>query len=310
MCAFCCFFMKCQKLGYRKVKDGLESNVKRTSFILNRFKRRRTSAGLILLYHRVTDLNSDPWQLCVSLRNFEQQMQLLSETCSPVSLRELASLLEAKHPPRSPVVVTFDDGYADNLHQALPTLEQFDVPATFFLTTGWLNRQREFWWDELDRLLLQPGSLPQTLRLTADGKSGKWCLGEAANYTAEDSEQNRRWCTLEKPPTVRHDAYYAIRKRLHALLQQNRQSVIDEILEWAGAEAVERPSHRRLSREEVNALSRSSIVEIGSHTVNHPVLTTLSLAAQKREIELSKTMLEEIIDRPVTSIALSARRLF
>jgi len=50
-------------------------------------------------------------------------------------------------------------------------------------------------------------------------------------------------------------------------------------------------------------LSRSSIVEIGAHTVNHPVLATLSPAAQKREIELSKTALEELIDRPVTSIA-------
>jgi peptidoglycan/xylan/chitin deacetylase (PgdA/CDA1 family) len=84
---------------------------------------------------------------------------------------------------------------------------------------------------------------------------------------------------------------------------QNRQSFIDEILEWAGAEAVERSSHRRLSREEINALSRSRIVEIGAHTVNHPALTTLSPTAQKREIEISKTALEEIIDRPVASIA-------
>ena len=100
MCAFYCLSMKGQKLGYRKVKDGPGNNVKITSFILNWFKRRRAPAGLILLYHRVTDLNSDPWQLCVSPRNFEQQMQLLRETCSPDSIGELASLLEAKHPPR------------------------------------------------------------------------------------------------------------------------------------------------------------------------------------------------------------------
>lgn len=230
-------------------------------------------------------------------------MQLLSETCSPVSLSELASVLEAKHPPRSPVVVTFDDGYADNLHQALPTLEQFEIPATFFLTTGWLNRQREFWWEELGRLLLEPGSLPETLRLTANGKSDKWCLGEAANYSAEGADRNRRWCNGEQPPTVRHDTYCALWKRLYALSPERRQSVLDEILEWVGAEAVERPSHRSLSREEVTVLSRSNIVEIGAHTVNHPVLTNLSAAIQKREIERCKTELEKLIHSPVTSIA-------
>jgi peptidoglycan/xylan/chitin deacetylase (PgdA/CDA1 family) len=284
-------------------KHGLESKVKRISFFINWFKHRRTSAGLILLYHRVADLNSDPWQLCVSPRNFEQQMQLLRERCSPVSLRELAPLLDAKQSPRSPVVVTFDDGYADNLHQALPTLEQFEIPATFFLTTGWLSRQREFWWDELDRLLLQPGSLPETLRLTADGKSEQWFLREEANYTAEDAEKNRWWGNREEPPTVRYETYYAVWKRLYTLSPQNRQSVLDEILEWAGAKAVERRSHRRLSREEIDALSQSSLVEIGAHTVNHPVLTALSPAAQKREIELNKISLEELIDRPVNSIA-------
>jgi peptidoglycan/xylan/chitin deacetylase (PgdA/CDA1 family) len=277
--------------------------MKGTSFIRNWFKRRREPNGLILLYHRVADLNSDPWQLCVSPGNFEQQMQLLREKYSPVPLHKLTSILSAKHSPLSPVAVTFDDGYADNLYQALPTLEQFEIPTTFFLTTGWLSRQREFWWDELDRLLLQPGHLPETLRLTADGKSDRWCLGETANYTAENAENYRRWCNWEQPPTVRHDIYYAVWKRLYALPPQNRQSVLDEILEWAGSEAVERPSHRRLSREEVNALSRSSIVEIGAHTVNHPVLTTLSPAAQKREIELSKTALEELINHPVTSFA-------
>lgn len=260
-------------------------------------------AGLILLYHRVTDLSSDPWQLCVSPSNFEQQMQVLREACSPVALHELSSLLGGKRSPRSPVVVTFDDGYADNLNQAMPKLKQFEIPATFFLTTGWLSWQREFWWDELDRLLLQPGRLPEIMRLTIDEKSDVCCLGEAANYTAEDADHHHRWCTLEQPPTLRHYTYYEVWKRLYPLPSQKRQSVLDEIVEWADAEVVERPTHRRLSKEEAIALSRNRLVEIGAHTVNHPVLPTLSPAAQKREVELSKTALEELLDRAVTSFA-------
>ena len=63
--------------------------------------------------------------------------------------------------PSAGVVVTFDDGYADNFHNAKPLLERYEIPATVFVTTGYLQDQREFWWDELERILLQPGTLPR-----------------------------------------------------------------------------------------------------------------------------------------------------
>jgi len=230
-------------------------------------------------------------------------MHVLRERFSPVPLHELPAALECKRPPRSPVAVTFDDGYADNLYQALPVLEQFEIPASFFPTAVWLCERGEFWWDELERLLLQPGSLPGMLHLEMEGKSETWAMGKVVDYTAEDVNRYRRWRAREHPPTERHSAYNALCNQLSNLPPEKRQSVLDDIREWARSEGQERPEHRRMSQEEVLTLSRSRLVDIGSHTVRHQALPTLDLLAQQREIERGKSALEELLDRPVTSFA-------
>jgi peptidoglycan/xylan/chitin deacetylase (PgdA/CDA1 family) len=72
---------------------------------------------------------------------------------------------------RSAIVVTFDDGYADNLCNAKPLLRRHEIPATVFMTTDILGSPKEFWQDDLERICLHPGVLPETLRLTINGKT-------------------------------------------------------------------------------------------------------------------------------------------
>lgn len=121
--------------------------------------------ALILMYHRVAEAASDPWSLCVAPERFAGHLQVLRTLARPVKLGDLTRLLINGHAPEpSSVTVTFDDGYNDNLCCAKPLLERYDVPATIFLTTGYLGSDREYWWDELERLFLQPGSLPSTLQ--------------------------------------------------------------------------------------------------------------------------------------------------
>jgi peptidoglycan/xylan/chitin deacetylase (PgdA/CDA1 family) len=80
-----------------------------------------------------------------------------------VPLRELVNDLEG-HRLKEAVAITFDDGYSDNCHAAKPLLERLSVSATLFLMTGYIGR-REFWWDELERVVLGAGDLPlETLR--------------------------------------------------------------------------------------------------------------------------------------------------
>ena len=126
---------------------------------------------IILMYHRVADETCDPWGLCVAPRHFEQQMEVLRKSFSVTPICQLAVFLAEGKVPRGSVAITFDDGYADNVHAAKTILERHELPATLFVVSKYVGGQIEFWWDELDRLLLQPGTLPDRFELNIGGRS-------------------------------------------------------------------------------------------------------------------------------------------
>src|SRR5262245_6305242 len=84
----------------------------------------------ILMYHRVTQADSDPFSLRVTPEHFAEHLQYLRSQYPVLSLAELKKALKANSLPRRAVVVTFDDGYADNRWHALPLLERYEVPST------------------------------------------------------------------------------------------------------------------------------------------------------------------------------------
>src|SRR5436190_558012 len=103
------------------------------------------------MYHRVAEVERDRHQLCVRPDRFEAQVAWLAERVDVVPLER------ALQPAASPrVVVTFDDGYADNATVAAPILERHGVPATMFVVSGVVGSQADFWWDELERLVMEP----------------------------------------------------------------------------------------------------------------------------------------------------------
>ncbi len=263
-----------------------------------------TPGTLILMYHRVAEIGSDPWGLCVSPQHFAEHLQVLQKLGCVVSLRQLQQMLEnGKHPSRS-VVVTFDDGYADNLYNAKPLLEKYNIPATVFFTTGYMNLKQELWWDELDRLLLQPGTLPEILQLKINGEDFSWSLGNAATYTQAEYQQYRNLLVWqENLPSVRHRLYYSLYKLLYPLPTNQRQEIIDKILTWGSLKAEVRETHRFLTLEEMDKFQPSELIEIGGHSVNHPFLSTISYASQEEEIKQNKAHLEDIFSSPVVSFA-------
>src|SRR5262245_45298629 len=257
--------------------------------------------ALILMYHGVAEVGSDPWSLFVTPQHFVEHLEVLRKHARPMRLRRLAQAFGNVSLASRSVVVTFDDGYANNLHSARLLLERYDMPATVFLTTGYLGRECEFWWDELDRLFLQPGTLPETRQLSIHGSTYQWELGEAAHYPDAACMEYRNWRAWEKAPTLRHALYASLWQLLQPLPEDERHSLVAELLVWAGAAPVARPTHRSLALQEALALAQGNLVDVGSHTVTHPLFPALSSSLQRGEIQRSKTYLESVLGRPVTS---------
>jgi peptidoglycan/xylan/chitin deacetylase (PgdA/CDA1 family) len=242
--------------------------------------------------------------MAVTPQHFEEHLEILGSHATPISLQKLVEALKDGNIPDRGVVVTFDDGYSDNLEHAKPILERYGIPATVFITTRTMGGPREFWWDELERLLLLPGTLPETFHLNINGDIKKLELGEAGVYHEQDYWQNRGWSIIEKAdPSLRHSIYRSLCKQLHPLASNEQQKVLDELSAWAGAQSTGRPDYLPLAPDEIHALVQGGLVEIGAHTMTHPVLSLLPYNAQQIEIQNSKTELEEILGNSVTSFS-------
>lgn len=270
---------------------------------LHQLRLRLKPSAVILMYHRVAELDADPQLLAVSPCHFEEHLQLLTQQ-HVIPLRRLARHLRSWRVARPAVVITFDDGYADNFTQAAPLLQAYRLPATIFVATGHVDTPREFWWDELERLLLLPGKLPETFTLRLPQHSFSWELGAAATYSEQAYAQDRDWNVLSNDaPTQRHRLYRELHGLLHPLEAASRQAVLDALREWAGQTLAGRVTHRAATSAQIASIGKNPLIEIGAHTVNHPALSRLSEKAQYEEILRSKTDLESLTGQPVISFS-------
>ncbi len=259
--------------------------------------------AVVLMYHRVAAPAIDPWKLCVSPSNFAEQVAAL-RACADVV--PLARLLERPPPTsaaRPAVAVTFDDGYVDNLQAAKPALERVGIPATVFVATGFVGGARQFWWDELADLLLLPGTLPATLILATCGVTQQWQLGEAAVYGASEWQRDRDWRAPDHPPTARHVLFAELWHLLQHASRARQDYLLNVLRGWAAAAPLGRAPDRAVTVDELHTLAAGGLIEIGAHTVTHPILKGLAEGVQRNEVRTSKAWLEELLDREVESFA-------
>lgn len=102
----------------------------------------------VLLYHRIDNLDNDPVMLSVRPDTFDKHMKYLQENYDPISLNEMIERAKGNCLNGKEVCVTFDDGYRDNMMNALPILQKYNIPATIFITTSQIGQKASFEWDE------------------------------------------------------------------------------------------------------------------------------------------------------------------
>lgn len=262
-----------------------------------RAARRRSRRGVILLYHRVAGPRFDPLLLDVSPANFDAQLAVLRQETEVLPLPEFERRRRAGTLPPRASAVTFDDGYADNLHAAVPVLARHAAPATVFVTSGMVGAGGEFWWDDVERIAFTPSAL--TANVPIAGVVWQGDPGAPDATTAAPS-----W-NVEMPdtPSPRHALYRALLVAVRPLASGDRFRAVSALREWAGIPDGARPTHRALTSDELSDLAGRAGITIGAHTVTHPVLALLDATGQRDELAACRAALMRATGRAVDALA-------
>lgn len=232
--------------------------------------------GLILCYHRVlpqaliTGYGPNTG-LIVPEHRFEQQMRYLAATCAPVSLDELLTAPPSGN--KRPVAVTFDDGTADNLNYALPILEKYSIPATIYVTSGFVRNEFSPWWSLLWR------DLAVTDCYTLACENLHWT-------TASDTEKKNSFKHIHKLMLSGNPKCYA---RINAEFHSKARPYA--------------PHDRYLTPLEVTHLAQHPLITIGLHTHSHTPTRYLSDAEFEQEMTTSAAYLNAWTERPTVHFA-------
>ena len=239
---------------------------------------------LILAYHRINHPRAvspfDPAAIDATPEDFERQVRFLKENFRLLTLARLDELLTAGCglEGRS-VIITFDDGYRDTYLHAYPILKKYAAPAVVFVTSGVIDRRDVFWWEKLYYFLHTAGKERLTLEIPGRGER-EFPLGS---------------------PGRRREVFKELSALLNEVPEKDKLRLLRQVQERLGVRIPPRlGADFSLTWEQVRRMSEGGI-EIGSHTVSHPLLSRLSEEELRFELIHSKRRIEEEIGKRVVS---------
>lgn len=210
----------------------------------------------VLMYHRIDDCSDEKMEnLTVTPNNFEQQMHWIKEHFSVIRLTDNWGEVN-----KTSIVITFDDGYANNYLNALPVLEKYNIPATLFITTLHINKNEEFWWDKIASLYQK---LPDEFYL----------------YDVVDLVTK-----IEYP-------HSKIKKTFSRISPNLIMEKITEIEDRNHIKMMARSNYLSVNEEQLQQLNKHPLVDIGIHTHQHIPFVFLSADEQLAELNSSKEIM-------------------
>ena len=253
--------------------------------------RSKQHVPIILMYHRVAAVDIDPWSIAVDPKCFAEQLEIISRLHTPLSLATFVDRLGSGTLPDNAIVLTFDDGYVDNLTDAHPLLCAADIPATIFIPTGFVGQRSAFWWDELARFVLAEWD-GRSFAITARGRT----------ITIPGTDPADRSLPDPTGSTDREQIHRDLYNVLRPMHSRERQDVMEQIRILCGGKGLG-TSGRPMSVGEIQTLTNDGPWTIGAHSVTHPLLADIELNEAAYEIEQSRRACAALSDMPIDGFA-------
>ncbi len=252
-------------------------------FVLLRYINRNKI--IVLTYHGVVSSIPETnrqyeYRNMILDKDFKWQLDFLSCYYNKISIEQFMDFREGKiNLPQNPFLITFDDGYRNNLQVATPLLKEKGISAIFFITSGLIGSREELLWTDLITYLL----------FATKKKKVRVLLLNEVEFSLE-TEKFRELASIRIRSFLKNASKQEITRVIAALKSQlddvesvtpNKYKERYEFLSW---------------KEAINLLETGMVV--GSHTVSHPILATLSLQMSKFEITKSKEEIEAHLKKP------------
>jgi len=221
----------------------------------------------ILLYHGVTDQKNS------GIRNYQgkhlaeeefyHQMDFVNKFCSPLSIDDWVNIQNRpKEIPDFPTIISFDDGFKNNLEIAAPILDNFSIPSIFYISSGMIDSHEMFWVDKIED-----------------------CI--------ESSAKNNITIYLDSPEKFSLDSF---ENKIKALLQiksfcklasnSTKNAIIDELSEQTDVipSKDNQKNYQTLSWNDLKILNKNVLFTIGGHTHSHSIMSSLEDDELNKEI--------------------------
>lgn len=241
----------------------------------------RKKGVTILTYHGVTasPLPFEDWCF-LDQHSFEQQIRYLSRYHRILSLSDALQLLDAGEVTEPTAVITFDDGYRNNLTVALPILQRYNAPATIYLSTDLIGTTDTLWFCRLNQAL--------------------------AGTTLTDLSWNGLHLPLNNA-AAKSAASARLQNALKGMPNARLLAAVDGLITQLGGQLHpvqnEASPYRMLDLADIQQLQRTGLIEFGAHTCSHAILARLDSHAQREEISGSKAAVEALTGQPCVHFA-------